>query len=66
MIRRHVVARHNISAGSSLKPNDLTLKRTAIDDALTSLDDVYGRQVLHDVGVNQPMTPSTIRSGAAK
>lgn len=66
MIRRHVVARCDIPAGSSLKPNDLTLKRTAVDDALTSLDEVYGRQVLHDVGVNQPMTPSTIRSGAAK
>ena len=66
MIRRHVVARRDISEGSSLKPNDLTLKRTAVADALTSLDEAYGRQVLHDVGVNQPMTPATIRTGATK
>jgi len=66
MIRRHVVARCDIPAGSSLKPNDLTLKRTSTDNALTSLDEVYGRQVLHDLGVNQPMTAATIRSGETK
>ncbi|MCE9619616.1 MAG: N-acetylneuraminate synthase family protein [Planctomycetes bacterium] len=66
MIRRHVVAGRDIPAGSALKPNDLALKRTAADDALTSLDEAYGREVLRDVGANQPMTPATIRAGAAK
>ena len=66
MIRRHVVAGRDIPAGSSLKPADLALKRTAANDALTSLDEAYGREVLRDMGANQPMTPATIRAGATK
>ncbi len=64
MIRRHVVAQRALESGSTVGPEDLSLKRTPVESALTDLAQVYGRRVRSTVGVGQPITPDILSPGA--
>lgn len=55
MIRRHVVARRDLAAGTRIAPMDVVLKRSAEADPLTDLEDVYGRILQYGFGRNQPL-----------
>jgi N,N'-diacetyllegionaminate synthase len=43
MIRRHVVTINAISKGEIIRSDNLVLKRTSSNNALTNLDDVVGK-----------------------
>ena len=59
--RKHVVACQPIKAGTFINPDSVVLKRTPSKDILTDLDSVYGRRVLRDIPVNQPISPADIQ-----
>jgi N,N'-diacetyllegionaminate synthase len=61
--RKHVVASRPIKAGTTIKPEAVVLKRTPSTEILTDLDSAYGKQVLRDIAVNQPISPSDIGEG---
>ena len=60
MIRRHVVVRHDLAAGTRLKPTDLTLKRSSAEDVLTDLTFAYGKTLKRDLKKNTPIGPKDI------
>jgi N,N'-diacetyllegionaminate synthase len=64
MIRRHVVAKRALVSGATVGPEDLSLKRTPVESALTDLSQVYGRKVRSTVGAGQPITPDILLPGA--
>ena len=61
--RKHVVASRPIKAGTTINPEAVVLKRTPSTDILTDLNSVYGKQVLRDIAVNQPISRSDIGEG---
>lgn len=63
MIRRHVVARRALEPGTTIAPEDLTLKRTATESAITDLTQVYGRRVRAAVRADQAITPDILQPG---
>ena len=54
-IRRHVVLRHDLAAGTHLKPQDLILKRSSAEDALTDLSLAYDKVAKRDLKENTPI-----------
>lgn len=56
MIRRHVVARCAISAGSHVRPEDVVLKRSSCECPVTDLSAVYGAVLKRDLASNEPFT----------
>lgn len=62
MIRRHVVTASGIPEGTVLTPADLVLKRTAADQPITSLNDVYQKVTCRALGPNQALLADDIKS----
>jgi len=60
MIRRHVVAAHDLPAGTVLTPEDLVLKRTSATDAVTDMRRGYGLTVKRAVVKDTPLLASDI------
>ena len=56
MIRRHVVAKQNLSKGSKIRPADIVLKRTSSDQAITDMSLVYQKTMRRDVLINEPIS----------
>lgn len=54
-IRRHVVSADRLSAGHIVKAADLVLKRAAINDPLTNLDQAIGRKLRLDIAANSAL-----------
>lgn len=55
MIRRHVVAGVDLSAGAVISPGNLVLKRSSAVNILTDLAPIYGKTVKRDVLKNAPL-----------
>lgn len=55
MIRRHVVSIETISIGETIDANNLALKRTSSEQALTSLSDVEGKIARLSIEKNSPV-----------
>lgn len=62
MIRRHVVTASGIPEGTVLTPADLVLKRTAAEQPITSLNDVYQKVTCRTLGPNQALLADDIKS----
>ena len=62
MIRRHIVVSHSLELGTTVDANDVVLKRTSAEDAMTDLNEVYGKKLKNDIGENMPITISSISS----
>jgi sialic acid synthase SpsE len=60
MIRRHVVARRDLAAGTRLSPADLGLKRTSAEHVVTDVEAAYGKTLARDLRANAPVTPRDI------
>ena len=56
MIRRHVVAKRNLSEGSKIRPEDIVLKRTSSDHAINDPSLVYQQTVKQDLFENNPIS----------
>jgi len=55
MIRRHVVTNKCLEKGAEILPGDLSLKRTSSENVLTRLEDVYSKNLKHDMNENSPI-----------
>jgi N,N'-diacetyllegionaminate synthase len=62
MIRRHVVTASCIPEGTVLTPADLVLKRTAAEQPITSLNDVYQKVTCRTLVPNQALLADDIKS----
>jgi len=60
MIRRHVIARRALAAGTRIEPSDVVLKRSAAAAPLTDLAQVYGATTTRAIAVNHPFVASDI------
>jgi N,N'-diacetyllegionaminate synthase len=60
MIRRHVVVRHDLAAGTRLTPADLVLKRSSSENVLTDLDLAYDKILTRDLEKNSPIGANDI------
>lgn len=60
-IRRHVVAAKAIPEGAVLSPADLVLKRTAAEQPITNLNDVYQKRTSRAVAPNQALLVDDIK-----
>jgi N,N'-diacetyllegionaminate synthase len=52
-IKRHVVSLRKLEKGTKIKPKDVTLKRTASDDVIYDLNEVYGKSLNVDLKKNK-------------
>ena len=52
-IKRHVVSLRKLEKGTKIKPEDVTLKRTASDDVIYDLNEVYGKSLNVDLEKNK-------------
>jgi N,N'-diacetyllegionaminate synthase len=59
-IRRHVVSNGQLQSGAPISPDDLVLKRTSAQNALSDLSLVYKRRAKRNLPPNQPITFSDI------
>jgi N,N'-diacetyllegionaminate synthase len=59
-IRRHVVAARDLTAGQSVTPDDVILRRSSSEHALRDLASVYGRRVCRAVMRLQPLTDADL------
>ena len=55
MIRRHVVANRNLEAGESVLPNDVVLKRTSAEQAVTEITSIYKKKMKQQILKNMPI-----------
>jgi sialic acid synthase SpsE len=62
MIRRHVVASVDIQEGQVISPFDVTLKRSSMEDPITDLLSVYGKQAIRSIKKNSPIRQSDLAS----
>ena len=62
MIRRHVVASVDIQEGQAISPFDVTLKRSSVEDPITDLLSVYGKQAIRSIKKNSPIRQSDLDS----
>jgi len=62
MIRRHVVTARDIPEGTALTPADLVLKRTAAEQPITNLNDVYQKVTCRALGLNQALLADDVKS----
>ena len=53
--RKHVVACQPIKAGEAINPEQVVLKRTPSKSVFTNLESVYGKKVLNDIEIDQPL-----------
>jgi sialic acid synthase SpsE len=60
MIRRHVVAGADLSAGLVIAPADLVLKRTSSEQIITDLASVYDKTLKRNVLKNAPLAVADI------
>ena len=60
MIRRHVVAGHDLPKDTRLSSADLVLKRTSAEHVITDLDQVYQKTLKRDLQNNAPISPDDI------
>ncbi|MDE0926434.1 MAG: N-acetylneuraminate synthase family protein [Methylophilaceae bacterium] len=60
MIRRHVVAARTLKSGDKMQATDVLLKRTSSQNAVTDLDQIYGKVLKSSVETNMPITNSSI------
>ena len=63
MVMRHVVSARPLSMHSVITSADICLKRSSIDNPLTSFSGVIGKVVLRDIDVNQPITSQDLKDG---
>ncbi|MDC1035049.1 N-acetylneuraminate synthase family protein [Alphaproteobacteria bacterium] len=54
-IRRHVVLQEDIKLGEVIEADNVVLKRTSNENALTDLQEVYGKKVIKDISKNSPI-----------
>lgn len=64
MIRRHVVAARDLSAGETLTAQDIVLKRADIDDPITAPAEVIGRKLVVPVKGNHALRRSDLEGSA--
>ena len=62
VIRRHVVASVDIQEGQAISPFDVTLKRSSVEDPITDLLSVYGKQAIRSIKKNSPIRQSDLAS----
>ena len=62
VIRRHVVASVDIQEGQAISPFDVTLKRSSVEDPITDLLSVYGKQTIRSIKKNSPIRQSDLVS----
>ena len=55
MIRRHVVAREELTAGTVLSPEMVELKRTSAEEPIYDVKDVYDRTLREDIKLGAPI-----------
>ena len=60
MIRRHVVTKRALQAGTRIDQGDVLLKRSAAASPLTDLNEAYGATVKRDMAVNEALLPSDL------
>jgi sialic acid synthase SpsE len=60
VIRRHVVASVDIQEGQQISPFDVTLKRSSVEDPITDLLSVYGKQTVRSIKKNSPIRQSDL------
>lgn len=63
-IRRHVIARRDLAAGTQLAAEDLVLKRSAEAAPVTDLALAYGVRLQRAVSCNSPLTAADLGAGA--
>jgi N,N'-diacetyllegionaminate synthase len=61
MIRRHVVASRDLTIGTLLQPDDVILKRTASEDFITNINDVYSKKLKIAIKGNSAINYSIIQ-----
>ena len=61
MIRRHVVASRPLDSGAAIQANDVVLKRTSSENAMTDLNKVYGKKLKSNIDVNRPITKNAVK-----
>jgi N,N'-diacetyllegionaminate synthase len=60
LVRRHVVANHNLFSGDLISPSDLSLKRTSYKIFITDLNFTYKKVLRRDVLQNTPILPDDL------
>ena len=60
MIRRHVVTSRALTAGASISPADVILKRTSSEQIISDLKTVYRKTLKRDIAENHPILPRDI------
>jgi sialic acid synthase SpsE len=60
MIRRHVVAAHDLSKGNSITPADIILKRSSEEKVITDLMLVYDKTINRDIKANSAILQTDI------
>tara|TARA_Y100000741_G_scaffold363143_1_gene350685 strand:+ start:323 stop:1327 length:1005 start_codon:yes stop_codon:yes gene_type:complete len=61
-IKRHVVSVRKLLKGTTIKPKDLTLKRTGSSSFIENLDQVYNKIVLREIYPNQAINKDQIKN----
>jgi N,N'-diacetyllegionaminate synthase len=61
MIRRHVIAAHNLPSGTVIQPSDVILKRCNEDDIITDPRQAYGKKLTEDISHNNPIKFSALQ-----
>jgi sialic acid synthase SpsE len=62
MIRRHVVANHTIPPGKKITAEDVVLKRSNIDQPLTNILAVYGKETAKEIHANSAITLTDLKN----
>lgn len=59
-IRRHAVIKKDLKIGEIINADHVTLKRTSEVNAITDLEEIYGKKIIKDISANTPITKEYI------
>ena len=59
-IRRHVIISKDICEGEIISEEDVCLKRSSSDQAITDIQYVYGKKVKYSIGGNMPLLDGSV------
>lgn len=62
MVRRHVVASRTIPPGKKISAEDVLLKRSDIDQPLTNILAVYGKEAVREIDANSAITLTDLKN----
>lgn len=60
-VRRHVVTSDFIKAGTTVSEQNFIFKRSSLNGALSSVQDLLGKKAVNDIDANQPVTLSDFK-----